>query len=71
MGALRGDNTPSPGLVRDAGLGKKIGEAAHRTGVVDALQRVEASTIGRAGLATLAGKEKGSRPEQVSGRPCT
>ena len=58
-------------LVGDASLAKKIGEAARRAGVVDALQRVRASAIGRAGLATLAGKEKGSRPEQVSGRWCT
>ena len=56
------------GLVRDASLVKKIGEAARRAGVGDALQRVEESAIGRAGLATLVGKEEGSRPEQVSGR---
>ena len=58
-------------LVRDANLTKKIGELAHCIGVVDALQRVGASAIGRAGLATLAGEEEGSRPEQVSGRRCT
>ena len=51
------------GLVGDASLAKKIGEAACRAGVVDALQRVGASAIGRAGLATLAGEEEGSRPE--------
>ena len=50
-------------LVRDASLAKKVGEAARRTGVVDALQRVGASAIGRSRLATLAGEEKGSRPE--------
>ena len=55
------------GLVGDASLAKKIGEAARRAGVVDALQRVGASAIGRAGLALLAGDEKGSCPEQVSG----
>ena len=59
------------GLVGDASIAKKIGEAARRAGVVDALQRVGASAIRRAGLATLAGKEMGSRPEQVSGRRCT
>ncbi len=58
-------------LVGDANLAKKIGEAARCAGLVDALQRVGASAIGRAGLATLAGEEKGSRPEQVSGRRCT
>ena len=59
------------GLVRDEGLVKEIGEAARRTDVGDALQRVVASAIGRAGLATLAGEEKGSRLEQVSRRRCT
>ena len=58
-------------LIRDASLAKKIGEAARCAGVVDALQRVGASAIGRARLATLTGKEKGSRLEQVSGRRCT
>ena len=58
-------------LVGDASLARKIGEAARRAGVVDALQCVRASAIGRSGLATLAGEEKGSRPEQVSGRRCT
>ena len=55
------------GLVRDASLTKKIGEEARRACVSDALQRVGASAIGRAGLATHAGEEEGSRPEQVSG----
>ena len=59
------------GLVGEADLAEEIGEAACRAGVADALQRVGASAIGRAGLATLAGKEMGSRPEQVSGRRCT
>ena len=59
------------GLVGDASLAKKIGEAARWIGVVDALQRVGASAIGRVGLATLVGEEEGSRPEQVSGRRCT
>ena len=58
-------------LVGDEGLVKEIGEAARRADVGDALQRVVASAIGRAGLATLAGEEEGSRPEQVSGRRCT
>ena len=58
-------------LVGDASLAKKIGEAARRAGVVGALQRVGASAIGRAGLATLAGEEEGSRLEKVSGRRCT
>ena len=59
------------GLVGDEGLVKEIGEAARCADVGDALQRVVASAVGRAGLATLAGEEEGSRPEQVSGRRCT
>ena len=55
------------GLVRDASLAKKVGEVARRAGVVDALQSIKANAIGRSRLATLAGEEKGSRPEQVSG----
>ena len=51
------------GLVGDASLAEQIGEAARCAGVVDALQRVGASAIGRSGLATLAGEEKGSRLE--------
>ena len=58
-------------LVGDASLAEKIGEAARCAGVVDALQRVEANAIGRAGLAALAREEGGSRPEQISGRRCT
>ena len=58
-------------LVGDEGFVEEIGEAARRTDAGDALQRVMASAIGRAGLATLAGEEEGSRPEQVSGRRCT
>ena len=53
-------------LVGDASLAKKIGEAARCAGTVDTLQRVGASAIGRAELATLMGEEKGSRLEQVS-----
>ena len=45
------------GLVGDANLAKKIGEADRCAGVVDALQHVGASAIGCARLATLAGKE--------------
>ena len=58
-------------LVGDEGLVEEISEAARCAGVGDALQRVVASAIGRAGLATLAGEEEGSRLEQVSGRRCT
>ena len=36
---------------------EEIGEAARRADAGDALQRVGASAIGRAGLATLAGEE--------------
>ena len=50
-------------LVGDEGLVEEIGEAARCAGVGDALQRVVASAIGRAGLATLAGEEEGSRLE--------
>ena len=35
------------------------------------MQRISADSIWRAGLAVLAREEKGSRPEQVSGRRCT
>ena len=59
------------GLVGDASLAKKIGKASRRAGVVGALQRVGANAIGRNRLAALAGKEEGSRPEQVSGQRCT
>ena len=45
-------------LFGDASLAKKIGEAARRASVIDALQRVGASAIGRAGLATLAGRKR-------------
>ena len=58
-------------LVGDEGFVREIGKAARRADAGDALQRVMASAIGRAGLATLAGEEEGSRPEQVSGRRCT
>ena len=58
-------------LVRDEGLVEVISEAARCAGVGDALQCVVSSAIGRAGLATLAGEEEGSRPEQVSGQRCT
>ena len=54
-------------LVGDEGFVEEIGEAACRADAGDALQRVMASAIGRAGLATLVGEEEGSRPEQVSG----
>ena len=59
------------GLVGDASLAEKIGEAARCAGVVDALQRVEANAIGRSRLTALAGEEEGSRPEQVFRRQCT
>ena len=59
------------GLVGATSLAEQIGEAACRAGVVDALQRVGSNAVGRSRLAALAGEEKGSRPEQVSGRRCT
>ena len=37
---------------------EEVGEAACRADSVDALQRVVASAIGRAGLATLAGRKR-------------
>ena len=55
------------GLVREANLANKIGEAARRAGDLRAVQRIGADSIWRAGLATLAREEKGSRLEQVSG----
>ena len=58
-------------LVGDESFVEEVGEAACRADAGGALQRVVASAIGRAGLATLAGEEEGSRPEQVSGRRCT
>ena len=42
---------------------EEIDEADRCAGVGDALQRVTASAIGRAGLAMLAGEEEGSRTE--------
>ena len=59
------------GLVGEANLANKIGEAARRAGDLRAMQRVGADSVWRAGLAVLAREEKGSRPEQVSGRRCT
>ena len=50
-------------LIGDEGLVKEIGEAARCADVGDALQRIMASTVGHAELATLAGEEEGSRPE--------
>ena len=59
------------GLVGEANLADKIGESARRAGNLRTVQRVDAGAVWRAGLAALAGKEQGSRPEQVSGRRCT
>ena len=59
------------GLVGEANLANKIDEAARRAGDLRAVQRVGADAVRRAGLAALARKEQGSRPEQVSGRRCT
>ena len=58
-------------LIGEANLTDKFGEAAGRAGDLSAVQRVSADSIWRAGLALLARKEQGSRPEQVSGRRCT
>ena len=58
-------------LIREANLTDKIGEAAGRTGDLRAVQCIGTDAIQRAGLAALAGKEQGSRPEQISGRRCT
>ena len=45
------------GLVGEANLADKIGEAARRVGDLRAVQRVGADAVWRAGLAALAGKE--------------
>src|SRR3954467_7389336 len=58
-------------LVGEANLADKIGEAAGRADGLSVVQRVGADSLWRAGLATLAGEKKGSRPEQISGRRCT
>src|SRR3954471_4289460 len=58
-------------LVGEANLADKFGEAAGRAGDLSAAQRIGANSLWRAGLAALAREEKGSRPEQVSGRRCT
>ena len=59
------------GLVGEANLANKIGEAARRAGDLRAVQRVGADAVRRAGLAALASKKQGSRPDKVSGRRCT
>ena len=58
-------------LVREVDLADKVGEAARRAGNLGAMQGVENDAVWRAGLASLARKEQGSRPEQISGRRCT
>ena len=58
-------------LVGEANLADKFGEAASCAGDLNAAQRVGANSVWRAWLAALAREEKGSRPEQVSGRRCT
>ena len=55
------------GLIGQANLANKIGEATRRASDLRAVQRVGADAIWRAGLAAFARKEQGSRPEQVSG----
>jgi len=59
------------GLVGEANLANEISEAARHAGDFCAMQRVVANAIGHAGLAALARKEQGSRPEQVSEQWCT
>ena len=59
------------GLVGEANLANKIGEAAHRARDLRAMQRVGTDSVWRAGLAALAREKKGSRPEQVFGRQCS
>ena len=56
------------GLVGDASLAEQIGEAARCAGVVDALQRVGANTVGRSRLAALAGRKR--VPFKNSKPPC-
>ncbi len=59
------------GLVGEADLADKIGKATGRAGNFSAMRRVGTYSVWHAGLAALAREEKGSRPEQVSGRRCT
>ena len=59
------------GLVGEADLAYKIGEATGCEGDFSAMQRVGAESVWHAGLAVFAREEKGSRLEQVSRRRCT
>ena len=59
------------GLVGEADLTDKVGEATSRAGNFSAMQRVGTDSVWCAGLAALAREKKGSRPKQVSGRRCT
>ena len=58
-------------LLEEVDLADEVSEAARRTGDLRTVQRVRADAVGRAGLASLARKEQGSRPEQISGRRFT
>lgn len=58
-------------LVGEVDLTNKVSEVAHRAGDLPVVQCVKADAVGRAGLASLARNEQGSRPEQISGRWCT
>ena len=58
-------------FVGEADLADKFGQGAGCAGDLNAAQRVGANFVWRAWLAALAREEKGSRPEQISGRRCT
>ena len=58
-------------LVGEVDLTDKLGQGAGGAGDLNAAQRVDANFVWCAWLAALAREEKGSRPEQISGRRCT
>ena len=58
-------------FVGEANLADKFGQGAGCAGNLNTAQRVGANSVWRAWLAALAREQKGSRPEQVSGRRCT
>ena len=58
-------------FVGEADLADKFVQGAGCAGDLHATQRVDANFVWHAWLATLSREEKGSRPEQISGRRCT
>ena len=52
-------------LIGEANLADKLGEAAGRIGDLSTVQRIDANSLSRAGLAALAREEKGSDRKSV------